>query len=170
MEFTACYYPQLELTPPGAAEFVICDHTIEFLFRDAKQFAGLTDYQARSQAKLTFYSNASLSAVTLAKLKACQQHRDTVAAFPMASLKRRTFNQHLIERIVQHLAKGHSLEKSSPNYEELCNYGIITETAACILIEVSGMAQPSYYLEDLRWQRYDGQLGAPASQLSQAGP
>ena len=44
-----------------------------FLFRDAKQFTGLTDCQARSQAKLNFHFNASLSAVTLAKLEARQQ-------------------------------------------------------------------------------------------------
>ena len=103
---------------------------IEFLFRDAKQFTGLTDCQARSQAKLNFHFNASLSAVTLAKLDARQQHGDTASAFSMANLKRRAFNQHLIERISQHLAEGHSLEKSSPDYEELCNYGTITETAA----------------------------------------
>ena len=103
---------------------------IEFLFRDAKQFTGLTDCQARSQAKLNFHFNASLSAVTLAKLDARQQNGDTASAFSMASLKRRAFNQHLIERISQHLAEGHSLEKSSPDYEELCNYGTITETAA----------------------------------------
>ena len=46
---------------------------IEFLFRDAKQFTGLTDCQARSQAKLNFHFNASLSAVTLAKLEARQR-------------------------------------------------------------------------------------------------
>jgi len=103
---------------------------IEFLFRDAKQFTGLTDCQARSHAKLTFHFNASLSAVTLAKLDARQQYGEAAAAFSMTSLKRRAFNQHLIERIVQHLAEGYSLEKSSPDYEELCNYGIITETAA----------------------------------------
>ena len=103
---------------------------IEFLFRDAKQFTGLCDSQARSQAKLNFHFNASLSAVTLAKLEARQQHGDAVSGFSMASLKRRAFNQHLIERISQHLAQGHSLEKSSPDYEELCNYGTITETAA----------------------------------------
>jgi hypothetical protein len=103
---------------------------IEFLFRDAKQFAGLTDCQARSQAKLHFHFNASLSAVTLAKLEARQQHGDAASGFSMASLKRRAFNQHLIERISQYLATGHSLEKSSPDYEELCNYGTITETAA----------------------------------------
>jgi DDE superfamily endonuclease len=103
---------------------------IEFLFRDAKQFTGLTDCQARSQAKLHFHFNASLSAVTLAKLDARQQNGDAAPAVSMASLKRRAFNQHLIERISQHLAEGHSLEKSSPAYEELCNYGIITEMAA----------------------------------------
>jgi IS5 family transposase len=48
----------------------------------------------------------------------------------MASLKRRAFNQHLIDRIGEHLANGQSLEKSSPDYEALCNYGIIADEAA----------------------------------------
>jgi hypothetical protein len=43
---------------------------IEFLFRDAKQFTGLSDCQARSQAKLDFHFNATLSAVNMAKLEA----------------------------------------------------------------------------------------------------
>ena len=103
---------------------------IEFLFRDAKQFAGLTDCQARSQAKLDFHFNASLSAVTFAKLEARQQRGDAAQSFSMASLKRRAFNQHLIDRIYEHLANGHSLEKSSPDYETLCNYGVITDLAA----------------------------------------
>jgi DDE superfamily endonuclease len=103
---------------------------IEFLFRDAKQFTGLCDSQARSQAKLNFHFNASLSAVTLAKLEARQQNGPAASGFSMASLKRRAFNQHLIEHISQHLAKGHSLEKFSPDYEALCNYGTITEMAA----------------------------------------
>jgi hypothetical protein len=76
---------------------------IEFLFRDAKQFTGLCDGQARSQAKLDFHFNASLTAVTLAKLEARQQNGDAVSSFSMASLKRRAFNQHLIDRICDHL-------------------------------------------------------------------
>ena len=103
---------------------------IEFLFRDGKQFTGLTDCQARSQAKLDFHFNASLSAVNLAKLEARQQRGHTNQAFSMASLKRRAFNQHLIDRICEHLTQGHRLEKSSPDYEKLCNYGSITELAA----------------------------------------
>jgi hypothetical protein len=47
----------------------------------------------------------------------------------MASLKRRAFNQHVIERICAHLANGQSLEKSSPDDEALCNYGVIAEDA-----------------------------------------
>lgn len=103
---------------------------IEFLFRDAKQFAGLSDCQARAQAKLDFHFNASLSAVTFAKLEARHQHGYRDHTFSMASLKRRAFNQHLIERICAHLADGQSLEKSSPDYEALCNYGVIAEEAA----------------------------------------
>jgi hypothetical protein len=103
---------------------------IEFLFRDAKQFTGLSDCQARSQAKLAFHFNMSLMAVTFAKLEARQDAQDHLPAFSMARLKRRYFNQHLIERILTTLAEGTTLDKSSPAYERLCNYGTITGLAA----------------------------------------
>ena len=103
---------------------------IEFLFRDAKQFTGLSDCQARSEAKLDFHFNASLSAVNIAKLEARQQQGDSEAPISMASLKRRAFNQHLIDRMVEHLAHGYSLEKFSPDYDALCHYGVITKEAA----------------------------------------
>lgn len=103
---------------------------IEFLFRDSKQFTGLIDCQARSKAKLNFHFNASLTAASLAKLEGRQQDPYGNHAFSMASLQRRAFNQHLLDRICEHLAHGLSLEKSSPDYEALCNYGVITEEAA----------------------------------------
>ena len=62
---------------------------IEFLFRDAKQFTGLSDCQARSAGKLRFHFNASLSAVSFAKLEARQSPNRPQAPFSMASLKRR---------------------------------------------------------------------------------
>ena len=103
---------------------------IEFLFRDAKQCTGLSDCQARSQAKLDFHFNASLSAVNLAKLEARQQRGHTDEPISMASLKRRAFNQHLLDRMCEYLAQGQSLEKASSDYEALCNYGVITKKAA----------------------------------------
>ncbi|CDH46828.1 transposase [Candidatus Contendibacter odensensis] len=42
---------------------------IEFLFRDAKQFTGLLDCQARSPSALHFHFNASMTALNLLKLE-----------------------------------------------------------------------------------------------------
>jgi len=120
----------MELAPPGAAAFVICDHTIEFLFRDAKQLTGLQDCQARSAAKLRFHFKARLSAVHFAKLAARQTISQTGQPFSRARVKRRGFKQHLIDRIFDHLAAWGSLDKCSAAYEELCNYGTIGELAA----------------------------------------
>ena len=80
--------------------------------------------------KLRFHFNASLSAVSFAKLEACQRADKRGVPCSMASLKRRYFNQHLVDRILDHLATDGSLDKCSPAYEELCNYGIIDDMAA----------------------------------------
>jgi transcription initiation factor TFIID subunit TAF12 len=68
-----------------------------------------------------------LSAVTLATRAARQHKGETVAAFSMASLKRRAFKQHLIDRMDQQVAQGYSLEQSSPDDAELCHYGTIID-------------------------------------------
>ncbi len=54
------------------------------------------------------HESSSLTALSLAKLEARQQNGNVTAPFSMASLKRRTFNQYLIERNNQHLAKVYS--------------------------------------------------------------
>jgi hypothetical protein len=128
--YAVLFSTDVDLDPLTLYRYYKARFQVEFLFRDAKQFAGLSDCQARSKAKLDFHFNASLSAVTFAKLEARHQHGNGDQAFSMASLKRRAFNQHLIERICEHLANGQSLDKSSPDYEALCNYGIITDEAA----------------------------------------
>ena len=97
---------------------------IEFVFRDSKQFTGLSDCQARSQTKLHTHFNLSLTALNLAKIETGAAN-DPQTVFSMASLKRRTFNQHLVDRILDRLAQGQSIEKFSPEYLELCNYGTI---------------------------------------------
>src|SRR5947209_3138574 len=121
--YAVLFSTDVDLEPQRLYRYYKARFQIEFLFRDAKQFTGLSDCQARSKAKLDFHFNASLSAVTFAKLEARHQHGNGDQAFSMASLKRRVFNQHLIDRICEHLANGQSLEKSSPDYEALCNYG-----------------------------------------------
>jgi DDE superfamily endonuclease len=128
--YAVLFSTDVDLEPQRLYRYYKARFQIEFLFRDAKQFTGLSDCQARSKAKLDFHFNASLSAVTFAKLEARHQHGNGNQAFSMASLKRQAFNQHLIDRICEHLANGQSLEKSSSDYEALCNYGIIADEAA----------------------------------------
>ena len=104
---------------------------IAFLFRDAKQFTGLNDCQARDKDKLHCHGNASLSALTLAKLEAQQQAGGALTEpFSMASLQRRAFNRHLLDQIVVHLESSTELTKFSPAYETLCNYGTISPQGA----------------------------------------
>jgi hypothetical protein len=103
---------------------------IALLFRDAQQCTGLSDWQARSARKERFHCNASLSAVSVAKLEARQISDPRGVPFSMASLKWCGFNQHLLDRILDHLATADSVEKSSPISEELCNYGTIYDMAA----------------------------------------
>jgi len=103
-----------------------CGCQTEFIFRDAKQFTGLEDCQARDAQKLAFHFNASLTALNLAKLEALQQHSGQAPfVFSMASVKRRALNQHLLERFICNLDLDPSQIKSHPNYSSLCNYGII---------------------------------------------
>jgi len=68
-----------------------------------------------------FHFDASLTAVTMAKLEVRQQRDDQDVPFSMASVKRRYFNAHLIECILTTLADGATLDKSTPAYERLCN-------------------------------------------------
>lgn len=128
--YAVLFSTDIDLEPRRLYRFYKARFQIEFIFRDAKQFTGLSDCQARSKAKLDFHFNVSLSAVNIAKLGARQQQGNSEKPISMASLKRRAFNQHLLDRIVEHLANGKSMEKSSPDYDALCNYGVITKEAA----------------------------------------
>lgn len=99
---------------------------IEFLFRDAKQYTGLSDCQARSAKKLDFHFNASCLALNLAKYEALEQAGNGApVVFSMASCKRRAFNEHLLETFITKLDLSPSLIKSHPNYSDLCSYGIL---------------------------------------------
>lgn len=99
---------------------------IEFIFRDAKQFTGLSDCQARDQKKLDFHFNASLTALNLAKLESRQAHFETAPfVFSMASYKRLALNNHLLETFIFKLDLEPTLIKNHPNYHQLRSYGAI---------------------------------------------
>ncbi len=99
---------------------------IEFLFRDAKQFTGLNDCQARDQAALDFHFNMALASVGVTKIEALkEQHTPRPQVFSLASWKHRAFNEHLLEVVISKLALEPTLIKNHPHYDYLRTYGAI---------------------------------------------
>jgi Transposase DDE domain len=124
--FVLLFSTDIEQDPQEIYQFYRLRFQIEFLFRDAKQFTGLQDCQARDVLKLEFHFNASFTALNLAKLDAVQQHRgEQPFVFSMNSVKRRAFNQHLLQTFIANLDLEPTLIKSHPNYQSLCEYGSI---------------------------------------------
>lgn len=73
---------------------------IEFLFRDAKQFTGLTHCQARAEEKLDFHFNMSLAAINLAKV--IRKLNPTIKS--MNSFVRKAYNTRLVELLFSQLS------------------------------------------------------------------
>jgi len=99
---------------------------IEFIFRDAKQFAGFSDCQARDKEALHFHFNASVTVVNVARLTAQEEQKaNEPFVFSMASIKQRAFNEHLLDLIISKLALDQTAVKNHPQYEYLRCYGAI---------------------------------------------
>ena len=102
---------------------------IEFIFRDAKQFTGLNDCQARCKESLDFHFNASLTALNLAKVDAYlsfDYNLDT--PFSMITQKMVYFNEHLLQKVFSSLGFDLNLINSNPDFETLRTYGAIAPT------------------------------------------
>ena len=74
---------------------------LEFVFRDAKQFTGLTHCQARNKEALAFAFNASLSSVNVARAYARQQGHN----LSVGSTKTLLHNAAMVDRFIAMSAK-----------------------------------------------------------------
>ena len=120
------FLTDLNLSAEKILKFYKLRFQIEFLFRDVKQFTGLSDCQARDELSLNFHFNTSFIALNLAKREARLQHLGTDSfVFSMNNVKRRALNNHLLETFIDQLDLLPTLIKAHPNYEILRDYGII---------------------------------------------
>ena len=100
---------------------------IEFLFRDAKQFAGLSDCQSRYEISLDFHFNACMTALNVMKWESRR-----IAPFgisqrcSIASAKIRNFNEYLLKRFCNMSGPDFSSIKSADAYDRILNLGAIT--------------------------------------------
>ncbi len=99
---------------------------IEFLFRDAKQYTGLTHCQSRCKDAIHTHVNSSLIALNLMKLEdriTKQTEDETVIS--IASWKRKKHNEHLMGRLIDELGLSMNSEKVAKAYSKLSGYGAI---------------------------------------------
>ena len=98
---------------------------IEFLYRDAKQFTGLSSCQARSKNKLDFHFNAALTAINLAKHDWLQTKGKGHKPFSMSDYKTMYNNNLMLKRFMYMFAINPNTPKNQKIVKELLDYGKI---------------------------------------------
>jgi hypothetical protein len=97
---------------------------VEFLIRDAKQYAGMEDCQARSEQKLHTHFNVALTAVSIAKAAHyLSLPKEKRGSFSMADIKMMHMNQLMTNRIFQNLELDLNDRKIKHLYNLCLNFG-----------------------------------------------
>jgi hypothetical protein len=96
------------------------------LYRDGKQYTGLTNSQARSENKLNFHFNASLTAINIAKVEHWLSiPKEKRMAFSMTDIKTMNHNRLLLQRFIDVFGINAYAAKNRKHVNELIYYGTI---------------------------------------------
>ena len=115
-----------DLDPWTIYRYYKARYHIEFLFRDGKQFTGLTNAQVRDEARLDFHFNAALATLNLAKAEQLNaQPTGQSATCSIASVKAHFFNQHYLNRFISIFDLDPTFIEKHPAYQRLRDYGKI---------------------------------------------
>jgi hypothetical protein len=99
-------------------------YQIEFLYRDGKQHTGLNDSQARSENKLHFQFNASLTSINIAKaIHWLSLPKEERGAFSMSDIKTMNHNTLLLKRFIDVFGIRPYSIKNQNYVKELILYG-----------------------------------------------
>jgi hypothetical protein len=115
----------LKLAAKQIYRFYKARFQIEFLFRDAKQHVGLTNCQARSENKIHFHTNASLTAVGVAKIAHHINRKEEGKPFSLANIKTSYFNEHMLNLFFSNFQIDPNLMKNKSSIRKLLEYGNI---------------------------------------------
>ena len=98
--------------------------SMEFAFRDGKQFAGLSECQSRQVEALHFHWNMALMAVSAARLSQSRDQRASPLVFSMEDEKRRAYNAFFAERILGILTVEQTDQKREDLLADLLSLGV----------------------------------------------
>ena len=126
LSYVVLFSTDIEIDPVVLYRCYKARFQIEFIFRDARQYTGLADCQARGAQAIDTHVNASLLALNLAKAALQDQHPEGEdLSFSIASFKRLALNQHLLDVFIEMFELDPTLIKSHENYQNLLDYGAI---------------------------------------------
>jgi len=94
---------------------------IEFIFRDAKQFAGLSHCQARDANKLHFHFNLSLAAINLARLELKRHPKNR----SLNDLSRKAYNRKFLEWLFDKLSLRAEFDINQAAFQKAIAYGLL---------------------------------------------
>jgi len=118
-QYAALFSTDLELDGQRIYQYYKCRYQIEFLFRDAKQFTGLTQCQARSEDKMHFHFNTSLTTVSIAKaVNFLPKGKQDNQSFSMSDVKTLHLNKIMADRIFSNLGLDLSCKKIRRIYRD----------------------------------------------------
>ena len=109
----------LQLDAFTIIEYYSLRFKIEFLFRDAKQFTGLTHCQARSKEKIHFHFNLSLAAVNMAYYQ--MDMNPTIMS--MNTLKRLAYNARFVQYLFMQLSPKAKFDINSTSIQQAIQLG-----------------------------------------------
>jgi len=116
----------IKLPPEQIIKYYQARFQIEFVFRDAKQFTGLSDCQSPYPQRLDFHFNDSLTSLNLAKYQAYNCHLSSQPfVFSMASYKRLQLYRHLLSTFIDKLDWDPNLILNHSNFPSLLSYGTL---------------------------------------------
>lgn len=99
---------------------------IEFLYRDGKQHTGLNDCEARSENKLDFHFNMSLTTINIAKVTHWLSiPKEDRKSFSMSNIKTMYHNELLLNRFFLMFGINPNLAKNKAKAIEILDYGKI---------------------------------------------
>ena len=115
------------LSPTEVYRYYKARFQIEFIFRDSKQFLGLTHCQARDAQKLDFHVNSVLLTLNLLKVQWFQNRTDDRlnSPFSVANYKRRAFNEFLLNTFIQRSGLEQTCQKYQSQYLQCLQIGLI---------------------------------------------
>lgn len=96
---------------------------IEFIFRDAKQFAGLNHCQARSEQALDFHFNTSIASINLTRIQAKLNGEQDSLSFN--NIKREKYNKTVLNQFLDHLGMDLSSPQIRLAYDKTCQFGLM---------------------------------------------